>query len=92
MLDRGGSEIVAQTAQNVLTRSAAIAGYAHLDEFVGAQAAVDFRGHGRSQAVAADPNGRLELVSPRTQGALVGGRQLQWHGKLLGAAFRQPAF
>ena len=87
MLNRGGIQIFADPFQNVLAHGMVIAHDAHFDEFVGAQAAVDFTGDCRCQAAAADQNGGIERMGAGFERAALDRRELQRHGNLLKQAF-----
>src|ERR1700730_11228859 len=82
MLYRGRAQVVADASEDVLTRLTVIAQNAHLDEFVGVQAAVDFTRHRRSEAAAADQDGGFEGMGAGFERSKLDGRELQRHGNL----------
>lgn len=87
MLNRGCIQVFAEPFQKILARVAVIAHDPHLDEFVGGQAAVDFTGHRRCQAAAADQHGGFEGMGAGFERSAFDRRELQRHGNLLKRAF-----
>ena len=87
MLNRSCIQIFADSFQNVGACVVVIARDAHLDEFVGGQAAVYFTGDRRCQAAAADQHGGLEGMGAGFERSALDGRELQRHGILLKQAF-----
>ena len=87
MLNRGRVQVFTDAFQNVLARYTVIAHHPHLDESMGAQAAVDFTGHRACKAAVADQNGGLESMGAGFERPAFDGRELQRHGNLLKRVF-----
>ena len=87
MLNRGCIQVFADPFQNALAHDAVIAHDPHFDEFVGAQAAVNFTGDRRCEATAADQHGGLEGMGAGFERPAFDWRELQRHGNLLKQVF-----
>ena len=79
MLHRGGLQAGAQIGEEGLAIVAFGAIDAHLDQFVGLQAAVDLGQHGFAEAVLADAGDRIEGMGAGAQGAALGWGQFNRH-------------
>jgi len=87
MLNRGRIQVFADARQNALARGAVIARDSYLDEFVGAEAAVDFAGNRRCKAAAADQHGGFEGMGAGLERPAFDGGELHGHGDLLKRVF-----
>jgi hypothetical protein len=67
-----------------LARVAVVAGHADLDQLVACERTLDFRQHGRSEAVVADHDHGFQGMGTGTQFAALGRREC-FHGAILSA-------
>lgn len=87
MLDRRGTEPVADCLQDPGAGIAIVAADAYLDQFVRLQAEIDLPEHGRAQPGVAHKHHGLEGMRPSLEGTAFGSGQLQGQGTLLKRTF-----
>ena len=79
MLDWRGGKRAANFREQVGTRSMPVRKHAYLDQFVAAEAAVDFLQYGGSQSVVADHHYRMQGVRTGAKFAALGRSQFKCH-------------
>jgi len=76
MLDSGGTKLLADPAQGIRSGVAVFASHPDLDQFVGVEAATDFREYRRGQALVADTNHGIEGMGAGLERTALTGGQL----------------